>query len=77
MAGSVTRSIEHFELPDIGDDQRGVVVGDVEDLERQILAVPESRSVVAANHLEPNLPTVSRCMVRDDPELEGDVDVSA
>ena len=74
-----SRGVEIFELVDVGDEQGGVAVEDVEDLEPVVAFVgPEVGGVVGAVDLEPEHPTVGlRCVVGDVPEREGDVHAAA
>lgn len=70
---------EVAELVDVGDEQGGVAVEDVEDPERvRSLVGPDVGGVVRAEDLEPDQSAAGlRGVVGDDPEREGDVHAAA
>ena len=77
VAGLGGGAMEVLKLVDIGDEQGGVVVEDVENPGR-ICTQPEVWYVVRAANLEPDHQAVGiRCVVGDDPEREGDVHAAA
>lgn len=79
MAGFVAGGMEVIKLMDIDDEQRGVVVEDVKDLE-SVLAptVPKVWNVVSASNLEAEPTALGHlCLLRDDLEREGDGHVAA
>jgi len=71
--------VEALEFVDIGDEQGGVVVEDVADLEPVLTPrVSEVWGAVSAADLEPRRTAAGlHRLLRDEPEGEGDVDVSA
>lgn len=79
MAGRAVAVGEVLKLVDVGDDQGGVAVEDVQDPERvRALVGPDVRGAVGAEDLEPDHPAAGlRRVVGDEPEREGDAHAAA